>query len=276
MSDKPTIAISHLTPELEGYYALFGLAKIWLRQGYRIEVGPTYTRSAHVCILHHDRTKLDPKVLPVAPTGARIVNGKVLDISKRAYSTLAVSQADDWVGPVIVKTDLNHFGVPERKASKHDFLMSARRHLARLSWRAARSLPKRSYPVLKSIADVPNWVWASPEFLVEKFLPEISGDGLYCVRGWFFFGDKSYGYRVFATNPLVKTWTMVRYEYLDDVPDELSALRRQMGFDYGKFDYVQHDGRAILLDANRTPTVSSTRESPRLLMLAEGIKAFLQ
>ena len=29
--------------------------------------------------------------------------------------------------------------------------------------------------------------------------------------------------------------------------------RRDLGFDYGKFDYVIHEGRAILLDANSTP-----------------------
>ena len=29
-------------------------------------------------------------------------------------------------------------------------------------------------------------------------------------------------------------------------------LREQMGFDYGKFDYVIHEGKPILLDANKT------------------------
>ena len=37
------------------------------------------------------------------------------------------------------------------------------------------------------------------------------------------------------------------------MPDELRALRRQLGFDYGKFDFVMHEGRAVLLDANKTP-----------------------
>jgi hypothetical protein len=38
---------------------------------------------------------------------------------------------------------------------------------------------------------------------------------------------------------------------------------------------VLHGGKAILLDANKTPTFSGAGESPRLLALAEGIDAFL-
>jgi hypothetical protein len=29
-------------------------------------------------------------------------------------------------------------------------------------------------------------------------------------------------------------------------------MRKKLNFDYGKFDYVIHDGRAILLDINKT------------------------
>ena len=28
-----------------------------------------------------------------------------------------------------------------------------------------------------------------------------------------------------------------------------------MGFDYGKFDFILHDGKPVLFDANFTPTV---------------------
>jgi len=38
---------------------------------------------------------------------------------------------------------------------------------------------------------------------------------------------------------------MAVQQYLDE--------RRKLGFDYGKFDFVVHEGRAVLLDANKTP-----------------------
>ena len=33
---------------------------------------------------------------------------------------------------------------------------------------------------------------------------------------------------------------------------EIVKWREAMKFDYGKFDYVVHDGKAVLLDANKT------------------------
>jgi hypothetical protein len=37
------------------------------------------------------------------------------------------------------------------------------------------------------------------------------------------------------------------------VPDDLRETRRRLGFDYGKWDFVLHEGRAVLIDANKTP-----------------------
>jgi hypothetical protein len=55
-------------------------------------------------------------------------------------------------------------------------------------------------------------------------------------------------------------------------------MRRDMAFDYGKFDYAIVNGRVILYDANRTPTMGSlSREKllPTIRLLAEGIRAYL-
>jgi hypothetical protein len=62
------------------------------------------------------------------------------------------------------------------------------------------------------------------------------------------------------------------------VPDELRAMRRALGFDYGKFDFVVNEGKAVLLDANRTPTAGGPlSDSVRAHMsdLAEGVSALL-
>src|SRR5208282_4307513 len=63
------------------------------------------------------------------------------------------------------------------------------------------------------------------------------------------------------------------------VPEELREMRARLGFDYGKFDFVVNQGRATLLDANRTP-----RSAPNLSAhfvrnagsLAAGINYFLK
>jgi hypothetical protein len=54
--------------------------------------------------------------------------------------------------------------------------------------------------------------------------------------------------------------------------------RARLGFDYGKFDFVIHEGQAVLLDANRTPTAVrnlSTYQQRHAQSLAGGIGYFL-
>ena len=43
----------------------------------------------------------------------------------------------------------------------------------------------------------------------------------------------------------------VRSEFVEPHP-EIVRLRKAMKFDYGKFDYVIHEGQVLLLDANKT------------------------
>jgi len=271
---RKLVSVAELDGDLNDASVLRALGRIWHEQGYDMVVGREYSADADVCILHHDRSILDAERLPVPPPGKRVVNGAVLDISKRRYSTLALKPGDPWPGPVIVKTNLNHFGIPERRFVVEPRIgRRLRAGLARHAWRIARMMPPRRYPVLGRMSKVPGWVWRSPDLIVEKFMPERDGE-LYCLRGWLFFGSRGYAYRLLASDPMVKTRTMVRYEFFDDAPPELHAMRKQMGFDYGKFDYVVHDGRAILLDANKTPTFRGDPASPRLRDLAMGIEEF--
>ena len=63
------------------------------------------------------------------------------------------------------------------------------------------------------------------------------------------------------------------------MPVEIAEERRRLGFDYGKFDFVVHGGRPILLDANRTPGGSATlteEYAQGAAELAKGIDVFLQ
>ena len=275
MSGGLTISISERTGELAPNSFLSALSKIWQREGHRVDVGKEYRADADVCILHHDLTRLEPSTVPAPPPGVQAVNGHVLDISKKTYSTLRILPGECWPGPVIIKSNFNHFGRRERLERKEGIVARWRRRLADVAWRHVRMLPQHAYPILNSSDDVPSWVWNEPDLIVEKFMPERGEGDLYCVRAWIFLGDKGYAYRAFSPNPLVKTGTTARYEFFETVPDELAAQRRKLAFDFGKFDYVEHDGKAILLDANKTPSYSGSGNSPRMNMLAEGIGAFI-
>jgi len=270
------ISISHLDEDLENVYLVSCLREIWREFGWSVSVGARFDPDSDVCLLHHDVTTLNLRDVPQTPDACPVLNGRVLDISKRRFSGIRLSPSDNWGGPVIVKSNLNHFGGPEfaRLPAVRKAILRNRERLASLNWRWARMLPDRTYPVLESMEEVPQWVWSREDLLVERFLPEREGD-LYCLRGWLFFGSAHYGYRLFATDPLVKTGTMVRYEYLHDVPPELEEARARWNFDFGKFDYVMHDGKPILLDMNKTPTISGNGRSERMVRFARAIEEFV-
>jgi hypothetical protein len=118
-------------------------------------------------------------------------------------------------------------------------------------------------------------VWGVPGLVVERFLPEREGPD-YCVRVWTFFGDRERSVRWIAPDPIVKASNMTRREEVE-VPEAIRAWRSRLGFDFGKFDYVRHGERWVLLDVNRTPTYprAAAGQNP-LDALSEGIAQYLR
>lgn len=204
---------------------------------------------------------LDLTVLPGALCDALrhrypvAINAGTRDISKRRVSQQLVAPGDGWDGPVIVKTNANCGGISERRQRYAGGLGGRGRwvydHL--LPWSVTGRLRTRDYPVYDSPAAVPARAWSHPGLVVERFLAERE-EGLYALRQWVFLGDREIHRRTLAPSPVVKSGDGVRTETLGEVPAELRARRGELGFDYGKFDYVLHEGRGVLLDANRTPT----------------------
>jgi len=273
---KPIHIITPQTGPLGNKYLIAHLSAHWQAWGYPVTTGPLETLSDGLGLMHVDRTTVPAGLLPAIADSHRLLNGRVLDISKKSFSPLRLLPDDIWAGPVIVKSNLNYFGNPENSG----LLAKAQRHLDRVIWRFSRRswqleqrLPPNDYPVLKNIAQVPDWVWAREEIIVERFLPERVGDA-YSIRGWLFFGERGYAYRLYSNSPVVKAGNISHFDILDSVPQELQALRREYGFDFGKFDYVEVDGRAVLIDINKTPTTVAKQDSPRLRDLAEGIHDF--
>ena len=252
-------------------YMIEGMFSLWRNAGWDILIRPAgaISRTPDVSICHVDRTYIDEAVMRRETAIAPVINGAVTDISKRRISSALVAQADDYAGPVIVKSNLNFHGSAERRARPF-----AARAMDALIRKAKTALPDNmrrapihyDYPIYDQKEDAPAWIWRDQNYIVERFMPERDGE-LYVTRSWVFFGNRNHVRLCRSTSPIVKSENTVSHDVLDTVPPELEAVRRSFGFDYGKFDYVEIDGVAVLLDANRTPTM--TGRTPRHMELLE-------
>lgn len=196
-----------------------------------------------------------------------VVNRDVTDIRKTAFSRNLVRQHDGYEGPVIVKTNANFGGAPERRLARRqpwpqralEALREASRRLRRVAATGsihrlthAETLDPNRYPIFPHKRDVPRTVFGNPNLVVERFRPEHIG-GQYHLRSYAFLGDRSMTIRTTADGPVVKGANGSVPEPVP-VDERIVAERAALGVDYGKFDYVLHDGEAVLLDINPTPS----------------------
>jgi len=263
-------------------YSMIGrLSEIWREQGHTISIGSPKTLEADLGILHIDRTFIKTDWLPENPQKRPFLNNSVLDISKRRISRNLLTRDSNYSGPVMVKTNANYFGWPERssKASRLELRFYQMLVEKKISWRWTRLFLPGSYTVLEGVHQVPAWVWKREDLVVEKFLPEKEGDE-YALHAWIFFGPQEYCVRMFSRSPVVKAAEITHYDYLGEVPDSIRQTRLRLGADFGKFDYVMVDGEAVLLDVNKTPTVAASQHfdghSPNMLKLSPGLEYFLE
>jgi hypothetical protein len=213
-------------------YLLGNILKEVERAGIEVEVthGPRKRVDADVAILHVDATVVDPEYTALAKRYRRTINLGVRNIRTR----------------LIVKTDLNARGAPELYHNE----------VAALRGKPAphpQVTALRDYMLFDQVGDVPDQIWRDPQLAVEKFMPERDPRG-FALRTWCFMGGRETCSRCVSADAVVKGSFILARE-LADVPDELRHVRARLGFDYGKFDFVLHDGRPILFDANFTPTV---------------------
>src|SRR5690606_38165328 len=123
---------------------------------------------------------------------------------------------DDWDGPVIVKTNRNFGGRPERrlKLGRLGLALHPDTWIPRGGWRHRTALVPDRYPIFESIKDVPGGVWDNPSLVVERFCPEREGD-LYVVRTLSFFGDRWVNRRRLSPTPIVKASNVISAEEVD-------------------------------------------------------------
>lgn len=238
-------------------YYLAQLINVWKEMGINVHIsdGRRYT-PADAAILHVDTSVVGDEYLKLAARYPVAINGRVRSILKSSFSDHILKKDDTYPGRVIVKTDANYGGISEYLIGmKNDNSKNPEMELTR-PWRKREILMSQEYPVFDSIRDVPCGVWKNKKLIVEKFQAEVMANGDYRVRAYLFFGQQELGMWFSSPDPVIKGGTSSDRGVLDEVPEKLREVRRETGFDYGRFDYTEIDGRVVLFDINKTPAFS--------------------
>jgi hypothetical protein len=227
-----------------------------------------------VAIAHVDLTRIPPRWLDLLRRYPRVVNGALVDISKRHVAPPWLAELDGWSGPVIVKTDENCAGSSDiyERASRLTFGLRQPARAAALLIRTIERLraldPRKPYPVFDRLADVPHRLRMNRRLVIQRFVPEPEPEG-YALRFATFFGRRAMSVRFVSRDRIVKSGGAILPPVEVETPAELLDQLVALGADYGKADYVMHEGRPVLLDVNRTPTFAGPEPKPRHLRMLE-------
>jgi hypothetical protein len=292
----PTIAIVfHRTADAARMrrYRLWHCAEIWTRAGFdvRLVSGPHVPPGMDLVIPHVDLSVLPGAYRAILDAPGHVLNRRITDIRRRAFSQNLVTPDDGYEGPVIVKTNNNCGSHPERAvlhgqplfvrlaAVLRSGIGSAARMVAARSTHAfayATALPTRAYAVLPSKRHVPRGTFQNPHLVVERFLPETDGRHFF-LRSYTFLGNEGVAVRSRSLDPVVVGRSGADLEFVP-VDERVEEARRAMGFEFGKIDYLMHDGEAVIIDLNTTPTFGAVytpgAKARICAQLATGIAAW--
>lgn len=267
-------------------YLIHTLAEIWQEDGHEVFFlfGTKQVVPADIIFVHVDLSVVPDSYLKFANRYPIQINNAIKDIRKNSYSDHMLGRHDSWNGRVIIKTNNNSAGIPERRR-KGILGKIQKKTLSLIQQTKTGIIPSpilsaRDYMVYNHLSEVPQFYFFHPAFVIQKFLPEKDGE-LFCTRILVFLGDKMKCSRVKSKQPIVNSESAVDIEY-DITPDpRILSLRKKLGFDYGKFDYVIHNGEAILLDANKTignarELINSSKMKERVRAYESGLYSFLE
>lgn len=271
MQDKKHIVIllhESVTSKKMETYSISRYIEYWEREGHIITVlcGTKKFIPADILFMHVDLTVIPKEYFEFAKQYPIVINGDVHDIRKSVCSQLVLDHDTDYTGPVIVKTELNSFGRQEQKLSKN--------WISRL---LMKKTMLKEYKIYNNYKEVPKKIVDNPHLVIEKFLPEKNGEK-YSMRTYVFLGDKEKWTKVTSKDPIIKGANAIEIEQIPPEP-KIIELRKKMKFDYGKFDYIMHNGEPILFDANKTIGRAINRNGvkanqPLLEYMASGILDF--
>jgi len=276
-----------------GGYFVELIAKCWREWGHEVEFihHLNHCYVADVAILHVNLSVVPADYLAYAKRFPVTLNGKLGDIRKRKVSAHLVEQNTLYGGPVLIKTDLNYAGLPEKKLLEQALprmrtfgnyvrffsrksLKVWRRFFPRKNVREnmAISSYRGTFRILASKDLVPSHLWGNRDWVVEKFLPEVEG-GRFVIRHAYFLGDRCIGFKNSSRDPIIKDEAEDGRSESMVVDEQICRMREQMGLDYGKIDYVMHEGRAVMLDVSKTIGGASGMRTAEFL--AHGIDSYI-
>jgi hypothetical protein len=238
------------------------LGQRWKRRGIKVSnlYGANAFVPADIAFVHVDLSVVPKEYCDLAKRYPLALNAFVTDIRKRNFSTLEVTDSPTYDGPVIVKTNLNSGGLPERRIRRNRWpgpIRAAQRALENAFMRSGLSsradITFATYRAFPTAKDVPPDIFNNPDLIVERFVPERQ-DGWYCYRRYYFLGDSEVSQLWLGTQPICEEDSNEMEVHEAPIPAGIREFRRKLSIDYGKIDYVLDEaGRAIVLDVNKTP-----------------------
>ncbi len=267
-----TIVILRDRPPLRPLtYAIDHYALRWREAGYHVidHIGLGDIPNADLVFVHIDLSVIPQEYIEFIKKIPNTVNGQIFDISRRSFSQILLSQNDPYSGRVIVKTDANYGGLPESFLKKKKLYNKVFKR-----WSTIKALNK--YRIFDSIKKVPKGVWNNNNLIVEPYLYD-EENGIYSVSYYMFFGDKEISGRLTSPDEPLLKFDNCATDELIPLPDEVKQWRKDLKIDFGRFDYLEKNGKYFLIDVNKTEGGGSMNfDYPdEMDLFASGIEFYL-
>ena len=231
-------------------------------------------------LLHVDLSVVPEAYRRFAQNYSRVINLSAVDIRKRNYLEDLVGVDDESSGPVIVKSNLNHGGLPERLLGPRP--SGAARLVAGIRRRFRRRLGlvneirfKIDYEIFPDRGSVPARRFSDGS-VVQRFRPE-RRDGDFVLREYYFLGEIEVLSMEIGSDPILTTGRQVEFRVASP-PPEVRAVRDRLNLDYGKIDFSCPEGDVVVYDANKcVGTRADPGEPTRRIAaaLSKGVDAWI-
>jgi len=255
----------------------------WERAGAEVVYWPKKRgapANVDLWVQHYDTTVVQREYVKQVRQLPNVINRRLLDIRKSTVSSQVIVSVDDpWSGEVLVKSEYNYGGLPEIWQDEYLEGRSRKQMLGR--WRRPRGVvapanPYLDYQLYPQLNEVPPEVFADPDRVVERFLPQREGD-LYVVNMAYILGDRSKTLKITSKQPVVKWGNRESWEFTE-TPAEVLKQAEIYGLDFGKLDFTVVDGEPVIFDVNKTPGLGGAtvaEEFDDWGDLAQGVLKFL-
>ena len=204
-------------------------------------------------LLHVDLSVVPEAYCRFVQNHSRVINLSAVDIRKWNYLEDLVGVDDEPSGPVIVKSNLNHGGLPERLLGPRPsgparLVAGIRRRFRRRLGLVNEIRFKSDYEIFPDRGSVPARRFIDGS-VVQRFRPE-RRDGDFVLREYYFLGDVEVLSMEIGSDPILTTGRQVDYPVASP-PPEVRAVRDRLNLDYGKIDFSCPEGKVVVYDANK-------------------------